>query len=204
MTQAIENKVKSRIYGHGRGWCFTQKDFSDLGSVEGIKSCFFRLESSSFIRRLSHGLYDYPKNHKRLGLLWPNVEDVVNAIARKYELKVQPSGAYAANLLGISTQVPGKITYLIDGNSRSLKIGNMNIELKKTTTKNMKTAGKISGLVIQALKYIGKDFITEKMIQTIKRKLSPSDMKRLSLDADLASGWISKIIKKDILGDFNE
>jgi hypothetical protein len=203
MTQVIENKVKSRIYGHGRGWCFTQKDFTDLGSVEAIKISFFRLEKSDFIRRLSHGLYDYPLTHKKLGLLWPNVEAVVMALARKYQLKVQPSGAYAANLLGLSDQVPGKVIYLIDGNSKELTIGNMNIVLKKTTSKNMKTAGKISGLVIQALKYLGEDFVTDKTIKTIKRKLSDSDKKRLSLDANLASGWISKIIKKEILGDWN-
>ncbi len=203
MSQSIENKAKSRIYGHGRGWCFTQKDFIDLGSIEAIKVVFFRLEKSSFIRRLSHGLYDYPVEHERLGLLWPDVEQIVKAVTRKYGLKAQPSGAYAANLLGLSNQVPGQIVYLVDGNSKELKIGNMNILFKKTTSKNMKTAGTISGLVIQALKYLGKDFVTDKMIETIKRKLSESDKKRLFLDADLASGWIAKIIKNQILGGFN-
>lgn len=203
MTQTVENKVKSRIYGHGRGWCFTQKDFSDLGSTDAVKISIFRLEQSGFIRRLSHGLYDYPNTHKKLGKLWPKVDNIVMAIARKHKIKVQPSGAYAANLLGLSNQVPGKIVYLTEGSPKELVVGNMKIVLKRTTTKNMKTAGTISGLVIQALKYLGKEFVTDKMIETIKRKLSNDDKKRLSLDADLAPAWISKIIKNDILGDWN-
>lgn len=203
MTQTIENKVKNRIYGHGRGWCFTQKDFSDLGSTEAVKISIFRLEQSGFIRRLSHGLYDYPGTHKKLGKLWPKVDNIVRAIARKHKIKVQPSGAYAANLLGLSDQVPGKIVYLTEGSPKELVIGNMKIVLKRTTTKNMKTAGTISGLVIQALKYLGRDFVTDKTIETIKKKLSNDDKKRLSLDADLAPAWISKIIKNEILGDWN-
>lgn len=200
MGQSVENKVKSRIYGKGRGWCFTPKNFSDLGGVDAINTVLHRLEKNEFIRRLSHGLYDYPQTHEVMGLVWPDITSITKALAEKYSIKIQPSGAYAANLLGLSEQVPAKVVFLTDGESKSITIGKMEVYLKKTTPKNMKMAGKISGLVVQALRYIGKEHITEKMVLIIKRKLNDEDKKRLKLDADLAPAWISAIIKHELVG----
>ena len=203
MTQAVENRVKNKIYGKGRGWCFTPKDFSDLGSSESIRKALSNLEQQDFIRRLSFGLYDYPRSHEELGPLQPEAKKVAEAIAKKYNIKIQSSGAYAANLLGLSKQVPAKIVYLTEGMAKKINIGKMEIIFKKTTPKNMKTADRISGLVIQALKFIGEDNVEEKMIRAIKKNITEKDQKRLSLDAKLAPAWISKIIKKDLVGENN-
>lgn len=199
MAQTIESKIKSRIYGKRRGWVFTPKDFFDLGSETAISSCLHRLEEKEFIIRLAHGLYEYPRTHKILGILPPNIEMISEAIAKKFEIDIQPSGAYAANLLGLSEQVPGKIVFLTNGESKKLKVGNIEINFKKTTPKTMKMAGRISGLVVQAIKYIGKENITSQMIELIKKKLDEKDRKRLSLDSKLAPAWIAKIIEDQIL-----
>ena len=44
------------------------------------------------------------------------------AISKKYKIKTQPSGAYAANLLGISEQVPRKMIFLTEGEGKKLMI----------------------------------------------------------------------------------
>jgi hypothetical protein len=195
MSQPIEIKVKNRVYGKGRGWCFTPKNFEDLGSEASVNTALHRLQAKGFIRRLLHGLYDYPRSHEKLGLLPPSIESIASALAEKYKVKIQPSGAYAANLLGLSEQVPGKIIFLTDGTTKSLRIGKLEISFRKTTPKNMKTAGKISGLIIQALRHLKKENFTEEMIEIIQKKLNSEDRKRLKLDAKYAPAWISRIIK---------
>lgn len=199
MSQSIENKVKNRIYGKGRGWVFTPKDFADLGSESAINTSLHRFEEKGFVGRAIHGVYFYPEQHELLGIIPPKLEEIARAIARKSSIEIQPSGAYAANLLGLSEQVPGKMVFLTDGESRKIKIGKSEIIFKKTTPQNMKTAGKISGLVIQAIKYIGKDSINDSLIKKIKETLSENDMKRLKLDSILAPVWIRKIINERIL-----
>ncbi len=119
-----------------------------------------------------------------------------DALAEKDNLKIQPSGAYAANLLGLSDQVPAKIVFLTDGSTRMVQVGNWHIMLKKTTPKNMATARRMSGLVIQALRYIGQKHIDDKVIQKLKRKLSVEDKEQLMNDLRYAPAWIGEILKQ--------
>ncbi len=105
MMQPIIIAVKNRIIGHGRGWCFTAKHFLDLDSETGVRTALFRLQRDNMIRRLTQGLYEYPRQHKSLGVLPPQVDEVAKAIAEKNGIRIQPSGAYAANLVGLSEQV---------------------------------------------------------------------------------------------------
>src|SRR5258706_10045184 len=103
--QGIENKVLKRIYGAGVGSVLSQDDFLDLGSRAAVDKALSRLAAKGTIRRLARGLYDYPKTHPQLGVLAPDPGAVARAIAGKFATRLQPSGAYAANLLGLSTQV---------------------------------------------------------------------------------------------------
>jgi hypothetical protein len=199
MKQSIENKVKNRIFGHGRGWCFTLKDFSDLGGEESIKISVHRLAKEELVQRLKIGLYYYPEKSELFGDVPPSLEKVAKALANKYKIRIQPSGAFAANLLGLSEQVPAKVVYLTDGDSKKVNIGKRQIIFKKTTPKNMKLAGKVTGLVIQALRYIGKEHIDEKKIRIIQKNLSEADKKMLVKDATLAPNWIAKIIQEQII-----
>ena len=142
----IDSKVVSRIYGHGRGWVFTPNHFKDLGSRDAVASALKRHKQSGLIRQLARGVYDYPKIDPELGLLEPSIDDIAQALAGRDATRLQPSGAYAANLLGLSTQVPTKIVYLTDGRSRMVQIGKRQITLKQTTPRNMATAGRISDI----------------------------------------------------------
>lgn len=189
----IDNKIVSRIYGHGRGWVFTPNHFKDLGSRDAIASALKRHKQSGLIRQLARGLYDYPQTDPDLGPLEPANEDIAKALAGRDATRLQPSGAYAANLLGLSTQVPTKIAYLTDGRSRTVQIGKRQISLKQTTPRNMATAGKISGLIIQALRYIGKKNVDPEMIDILRKKVSAEDHKRLMKDIRYAPAWIADI-----------
>jgi hypothetical protein len=193
--QTIENKIISRIYGHGRGWCFTPNDFADIGSTESVRISLFRLAKKKIIRRLANGLYDYPEENEQLGLLSPDPDTIARALAHRDAIRIQPTGAYAANLLGLSEQVPARIVFLTDGAPRRLRIGNQEIVLRRTTPRNMATAGRISGMVIQALRYIGKDRITSAHRQILIRRLSVSDKQQIYKDRVYAPEWIRRLIE---------
>lgn len=196
MKQAIANKVLSRIYGNKRGWVFTPIHFLDLGSRSAVSTALERLVERGTIRRLTRGLYDYPKKHPDLGDLPANYEQIGKALAGKDNLRIQPSGAYAANLLGLTEQVSAKIIFLTDGANRSVNIGNQKIILKRTTPKNMAAAGRISGLVIQALRHLSKDYVDAKIIKKLRRRLSPEDKHQLLRDIRYAPAWIGEIFRE--------
>ena len=158
--QSLESNMLARIRISGRGSVFVPGDFLDLGSRQGVDFALHRLVKQGVLRRLARGLYDYPKSHPQLGILSPSVDAIAKALAGRDRLRIQPSGAYAANLLHLSEQVPAKAVFLTDGPSRRLKIGASEIVLKRTTPRAMAAAGRMSGLVIQGLKHLGQPHVT--------------------------------------------
>ena len=190
VSQTIEKAVTSRIYGRGRGAVFTPSDFIDLGSRSSIDIALHRLHRQGTIRRLARGLYDYPEVNSILGAIAPSIEEVAKALAKKEKAKLQPSGAYAANLLGLSEQVPAKIVFLTNGRARRVKLGNLSIELRPTTPKKTATAGRTSGLVFTALAYLGKDHITPERLAHLRKTLSEADRAQLLSDISYAPTWL--------------
>lgn len=200
--KSIANKIISRIYGHGRGWCFTPKYFLDLGSPEAIRISLHRFEKKGVIRRISRGLYEYPKKHHSIGLLSPDPDKIAQAIEKRDSIHIKPSGAYAANMLGLSDQIPAKIVFLTDGPGRKLRFGNQEILLKKTTPRNLAAYKKGSGKLIQALKFIGKNQITEFHIEHLKRSLDETKKAQLQKDRIFAPEWMHPIFDS-ITGNSN-
>jgi len=195
-TQSVDKKIISRIYGHGKGWVFTPTHFSDLGSRDAVASAVKRYRQSGLIRQLARGLYDYPRTDPELGILTPSPDAIARALAGRDAVRLQPSGAYAANLLGLSTQIPMKIVYLTDGCSRTVQIGKKHIILKRTTPRNMATAGRISGLVIQALRHLRRQHVDDEVIARLDRRLDADGRKQLLKDVRFASAWIAEIMRR--------
>ena len=194
--QSIEIKVQNRIFGHKKGWVFTPMDFSDLGSAGAVQVALSRLSQGKTIRRLARGVFDFPRFHKELGQLGAPPEDVARALARKDKAKIQPTGAFAANLLGFSTQVPAKVVYLTDRQPRIVKIGKTTIELRQTTLRQMATAGRFSGLLIQALRYMGQNKIDKRTLANFCKRISAEQMKQLKADVRYASpAWVADIFR---------
>ena len=193
--QSIDDKLISMVYGHGRGFVFTPKLFSSLGDPRVVGTVLTRLSRKGTIRRLARGLYDYPRKHDELGLLAPSIDDVAHALKGRDAVRLQPSGAYAANLLGLSDQVPMRVVFLTDGPSKNVKLGQQEIILKRTTPRNMATAGRTSGLVIQALRHLGQRHTDDTVLHALKSRLSDGDKKQLIKDLQYAPAWIADIIR---------
>ena len=194
-ADSSDSKILRRIRSRQRGWVFTPDSFKDLGTRQAVDLALMRHRDSGLIRQLARGLYDYPKIDPQLGMLQPSTDDIASALAGRDATRLQPSGAYAANLLGLSTQVPMKVVYLTDGRTRTVQIGKRQIILKHTTPRNMATAGKTSGLVIQALRHLGRKNVDQQITARLDRRLDTDARKQLLKDIRYAPAWIADIIR---------
>lgn len=188
--QSIAKEILQRIRRSGPGAIFVPTSFLDLGNRRLVDIVLHRLARRGLIRRLSRGLYDYPKTDPLLGKLSPSIEEIAAALARKDQIRLLPSGAYAANLLRLSEQVPMKAIFLTDGASRRLRIGKQEIILKRTTPRNMAMAGKTIGLLIQALRYLGKENVTTARLAHLRTMLTEKDRKELIQYFRFAPAWM--------------
>lgn len=195
----IEAKVAEKLQNIPKGSVLFVDDFLDLGSPESIKKALYRLTNEKFLLiRLAHGVYLYPKKDIELGILYPSTEEIAKAIARRDKARIIPTGVYALNRLGLSTQVPMKIVYLTDGAARSIKIGKRTITLKKTSPRNLQTTGDISTLAIQALREIGQNNVNDDILEQLKVILKKETKENILHDAKLAPAWINKILTQSV------
>lgn len=195
--QTIEDKIISRIYGRGRGWAFSANDFAAEFGRSTIDWVFYNLLTAGKIRRVYRGIYDYPKYSELLQQeLSPDFDQVAQAFARKFNWRIQPSGDAALNLLGLSTQVPGRLVYLSDGPNRQYDIGKFTLEFKKSALKDVGFKYRESGLLVQALKALGKERLDESVIATLRKQLDEAACKRVLKDAVTATGWVYEAIKR--------
>ena len=193
---SVAEKILKRIRDKGAGWAFTAKDFLDLASRASVDKALSTTHKEGRIRRVSRGIYDYPKQGTHMpGPMPPDFDQVAHALARSTGTRIIASGATAANLLGISQQVPARILYLTDGTSRNVHIGNRKIALKHVRTKEL-LADELSGMVVQALKFVGRDALTDKDLRRIRRRLTPDQRKTLVEQAQYTSDWVADVARR--------
>ncbi|GAB1447878.1 MAG: type IV toxin-antitoxin system AbiEi family antitoxin domain-containing protein [Bacteroidia bacterium] len=193
---SVESKIVEQIKALPAGELLLPADFRELGSSEAVRLSLFRLEKEGVIVRVAQGIYVRPQISKLIGPLTPSAEEVAEAIAKRDRIRIVPTGSYALNALGLSAQVPMNIVLLTDGSPREIKVGKRTIKFKKTTPKNLLAKGKISRLVIQALKEIGNGNVKEAEEQKILEVLKKENVKDLKHDIALAPVWIQKIMNK--------
>lgn len=193
---SIEHNILNRIKSIPKGSLLLPSDFNDLGSSEAIRLSLFRIEKQGVITRVAQGIYVRPKISELIGSILPTAEEVAEAIAKRDKIRTVPTGSYALNALGLSTQVPVNIVLLTDGSPREIKVGKRKIKLKKTTPKNLLAKGKTSRLVIQALKEIGNGKVKNEEKEKIIDLLKKEKENELRHDIELAPVWIQKIMKK--------
>ena len=195
--QSVANKILSRVHGRGKGWVFSSSDFVYEFTREEVDNALSDLTKKNKIRRVCRGIYDYPKYSNILEqYLSPDFDQVAHAMARKFNWRIQPSGDAALNLLGLSTQVPGRIIYLSDGPTRKYLVGNYTLEFKKSALKNVGFRHKESGLIVQALKALGKDHAAEIPFEDIRKHLDLTKSKKIIKDTKSVTSWIYDYIKK--------
>lgn len=191
---SIEDQIFKKIKDNKRGKIFFPASFSKLGGEAAIHQALKRLAEKGILLRIAHGIYLYPKTDPELGTLYPPIDEIAKAIAKRDKARIVPTGVQALNLLGLSTQVPMKVVYLTDGAQRNVSIGKQSIKFKKTSPRNLAAKGEISGLVIQALREIGKDNASADQLRIIHEFLQKEDPANVRNDAGLAPAWISKIM----------
>ena len=197
MLQTIDKSTHSRIAGHGRGWVFSPRDFADLGRRPTIDSVLHRLEQKGKIRRVIRGIYDYPRSSELLGQeLSPDIDHVAHALARKFGWRIQPGGAVAQNLLGLSTQVPARAIYLSDGPDRTYRIGKTTLVFEHTALKEAGFKLRESGLIVQALKSLGPDRVTPDVISKIRHWLPRRLWAKTLTDTQTATGWVYAAVQQ--------
>ncbi len=195
--QSIANKILSRIYGHGNGWAFSSSDFVTEFSREQVDNALSDLVKAGKIRRVCRGIYDYPKFSRLLQQkLSPDPDRVAHAFARKHHWRIQASGETALNLLGLSTQVPGRLVYLSDGPKRSYSLGTQTLEFKNSVLKDIGFKYAESGLLVQALKALGKEGAATIPLDNIREQLDLSKGKQIIRDTSSVTGWIHEYIRK--------
>jgi hypothetical protein len=195
-SNSIDQQILNAITSLEHGAVFVPTDFLSLGNRQTVDIVLHRLARKGTIRRLARGIYDLPKEHPKLGKLLPSPEKIAEALVGRDCTRIQPTGAYAANILGLSEQVPAKVVFLTDGPSRTVKIGMTTIQLRRTTPKNMAMAGRLSGLLVQAFRELGKENITPERLNHLKRTIPLNARKELLKDIRFAPEWIHSIFKE--------
>jgi hypothetical protein len=194
IVKSIEINVLHEIENHQNGTVFFTESFLSIGNAKSINKALERLTNAGIISRVATGIYTRPEIDPFIGPITPSIESIAQAIATRDKARIVPTGMYALNKLGLSTQVPMKVVYLTDGAARKIQIGKGSILFKKTSPKNLSAIGKISQLVIQALKSIGKNNVSEEEIQKIKHVLKNEKPANLEHDIYLSPDWIRKIL----------
>lgn len=196
---SIEDNILTAIQAKGRGCIFFPSDFTSYGEVKAVGKSLERLTAKGDIVRLARGIYLYPEIDTVLGLgiLMPSIEQIAETIARRDKARIVPTGIYAMNKLGLSTQVPMNVVYLTDGAPRKVSLGNgRSIQFKYTTPRNLAFTNPLAMLVTFALKEVGKDNVTEDIVKRIKSVLQKERKENILADEALMPAWIRNITKK--------
>jgi len=197
ISLSIENRIMAGVMRRGRGCVFFGEDFLPLGSPEAVRQALSRLARAGTIHRIGMGLYYFPTINEKLGgELPPSMDTVARAIARRTGSRIVATGAQAANLLGLSTQVPAKPIYLTNGSSRSVAIGNYSIAFRHVSARRMAIKKDISTLVCEALRHFGRANITEQVIARLRRALPAKAKAELRHDLPRTLIWMRPIIKR--------
>lgn len=188
-------RVERRVRKAPADTVFYAGQFLDLDTRTAVDQALSRLARAGVLRRLARGLYHWPRRHPVLGDVPPSVEAVAKALARRDQIRLQPTGAYAANLLRLSDQVPMRVVFLTDGKPRKVRFGRQTIELRRAMPRMMAAAGRTTGLVIAGLRFMGKAHMFPERVAHLRKLLSPEDRRRLIEDIRLAPAWMHQYFR---------
>lgn len=199
MKDSIQNTIYKRITEGERGSFFFVQDFSEVGSPEAVKKALQRLKNNNTLLRIASGIYYYPKIDTELGLgvLWPSLDEVAEAIARRDRALIAPTGSYALNMLGLSTQVQANFVFYTTGSSRRVPVGKgKGIRfIHSSSNKRFAYKSRLMMLIVSAMTEIGEDEFSEKHLEILKQYLIHVDKDEFNHDIQLAPIWIrNKII----------
>lgn len=190
-------QIREYISTKGPGTVFIPADFASITDADRISMCLTRLEKSGMIRRIMRGIYDYPEFSQLLNeYVAPDPEKVAQAIARNYGWTIIPCGDTALNLLGLSTQVPANWQYISNGPYKAYSYDRITITFKRTTNRKISGLSYKTRLVIQAIQALGKDHITDSIVERLTNNLSQEEKATLLSESKYVPDWIYSVIKQ--------
>lgn len=200
----IADIIRNRIKRDKAGTLYFISDFAQHGNDVFISRLLSECVDDGLLLRISNGIY-YKPIETKFGVLYPSVGELVKAIARRDNAQILPTGATAENRLGLSTQVPTRYVYLTSGSARKIVLRGQTITLKRSVPRNFACKNDFIAVLIQALKSIGKDNVTEEHKQTIAALLQKYLDKNTYVD-DLKTApiWVRKLIYEIIKQNENE
>ena len=182
IRQAIEAMPERKSY--------LTKDLVGLGTRAGVDQVIYRMAKNEEIVRVARGIYARPKWNKYVKApVLPEPYEVAALIAKTRGVKVGVTGAEAAHLLGLSTQMPTQPVYLTTGRTGEVKLGKNTIRLRHVSPRQMQYAGTEVGVAIAAIRYLGKEFVTAQVISSLKRALTKDDFETLRTATTALPGW---------------
>ena len=191
---ALPNAILHRLRGTGRGYVFTASDLDDLGNRASLDQALSRMTHTGQIRRIDRGIYDFPRIHPVVGPLWPSADAVAQAVARQTDSHLKSSGPLAANLLGLTTQVPAHTVYLTDGPSRTVHVGRLMVDIQHANRVDMLLPGTLAGLAITALRYLGRDAVFPDTLRLLSTKLDAANKKALKAIKKQLPAWLGATV----------
>jgi hypothetical protein len=199
MESAV-NKIERKIKNSKRWKLFFQEDFAVSGTPNAIQLALAKLQKSGLLMRVAHGIYYYPKINKNKYIsskyLPPSIDEIAGSIAKRDKIRIVPTGAYALNTLGLSTQVPANVVFITDGAPRRISVGKGRGILFKHTSEARSLAykSKLLMLIVSALREIGENKATPQQLEIIKSHLTNVSQKELDADLQLMPLWVRKIL----------
>ncbi|MDR3367430.1 MAG: DUF6088 family protein [Prevotellaceae bacterium] len=196
--ESVEDKIKISIKKRGRGKLIFAGDYCSSGSSEAVFKALQRLQKSGLLMRVAHGIYYYPKKDMKYGStpVPPTVEEIACGIAKRDKVRIVPTGIYALNALGLSTQVPANVVFITDGAPRRIVVGKGKGILFKHTSeaRNLAYKSQLLMLIVAALREIGEGNATPQQLEIIKSHLANVSQKELNKDIPLMPLWVRKIL----------
>jgi hypothetical protein len=179
------------------GTAFSASDFRDIADANSVSQALFRIEKDGKIRRVMNGVYDKPAYSQLIheyGV--PRVDKIAEALARRFNWNIAPSGDTALNILHVSTQVPNEWEYVSDGPYRDYMIGKVPLKFKHVMPREINGYSAITVMVIQGIRAIGKGNMTQDQADRFSSVITEKDRETLLKESRTASGWIYKEIKR--------
>ncbi|MBA4137856.1 MAG: hypothetical protein C0518_11110 [Opitutus sp.] len=187
--QPIDGKILRSIRARRSAQAFSAKDFVDIGRPDAIRQALSRLARDGALRRIRRGVYDLPRQHPILGQTAPDPTAIVTSLLRDTGAQWQFTGAYAANQLGLSEQVPAKIIIYTDASPRKIRLGKLTLTFRKVVPRSLLGAGRPAGLVVQALRHL-KRHLTPRHIAQLRQQLDADTKAELASLAPQLPAWM--------------
>jgi hypothetical protein len=196
-TKGYTEELTQRIERQPAGYPFVATDFSDIADTHTIRRLLGRKVDKGELRRAANGVFLRPRFSELFGEeVPPNTEAVAKAVARSHNWTIAPSGQTALNSLGLSTQVPAVWTYVTDGPYTTHDYDGIKVTFKHTTNKNITGMSPTTLLVVQAIRALGKDGITNDVVEKIAERLSDDEKQTLLRETARTTAWVRSAIRR--------